>query len=240
MFKFRLACRNSSQQPQNWHFKLRSITLIVRDPFGLDNTVGEEIVDPYLNWLADRRPYFEMDANQSRQFLDTMANMTQHFAIQNATVHIPFFDGKNIPLRHYVQDVENGATLVPAGQLATYITVVRSRLRGMARESLEGVDEINTVEALTDLLKTYFAPGRKYADYCNDFQTVRMNRDENVTEFYLRVKRLKASAQAALINEYGRENNLDSPIVRDLAVRAFAKGLRDDLGMVLLSTTPRL
>lgn len=179
-----------------------------------------------------------MDADQSRRFVDTMNSMSEHFAIQNATIHIPFFDGKNIPLKQFIQDVENGSSLLAPAQTATFLTAVKSRLRGMARECMEGAGNINTLEALTNRLKKYFAPGKKYTDYCTDLQNARMRREEDVTEFYLRVKKLQSSAQAALINEFGREHNENSPIVNRLAVDAFAKGLRDELRYAVTLNDP--
>lgn len=61
-----------------------------------------------------------------------------------------------------------------------------------------------------------------------------MERDETVTEFYLRVKRLLSCAQTALANDYGQNNqaannNADSRAVRDFAKAGFIRGLTDEL-----------
>ena len=42
-----------------------------------------------------------------------MTSMAECFALQHGTLNIPFFNGKNIPLKDFLQDVQNGAVFVP-------------------------------------------------------------------------------------------------------------------------------
>lgn len=65
-----------------------------------------------------------------------------------------------------------------------------------------------------------------------------MRRDEEITEFYLRVKRLLHSAQLALNSEYGMIND-NSPVLRDIAISSFIRGLRDDIAYGVTLVTRR-
>lgn len=183
-------------------------------------------------------PVNETQEDKASRFTRTMNAMSQSFAIQSATVHVPFFNSKNIPLRQFIQDVENGLSLLAEGQEAKFVANIKSKLQGSARDSIEGVQDLDTVKKLTAELKKYFAPGRKYIDYVSELQSVRMHRDEEITEFYLRVKKILTSAQADLKSEYGAGNE-NSPILRDIAITSFIQGLRDDLadGVTLSNPT---
>lgn len=60
---------------------------------------------------------------------EVIANLTHHkhitgailntmgecMAVQQALLHIPHYDGKNLPLKTFLQDVENGLAICSAG-----------------------------------------------------------------------------------------------------------------------------
>ena len=51
------------------------------------------------------------------QLMVTMANT---MAMQTAVASIPVFDGGNIPLKDFIQDVRNAATDISAAQLPSF------------------------------------------------------------------------------------------------------------------------
>ena len=48
---------------------------------------------------------------------------------------IPVFDGKNIPLKDFIQDIPNADADIPDAQKGSFIKKVLSKLRGSARNS---------------------------------------------------------------------------------------------------------
>lgn len=133
-------------------------------------------------WWDYYQPLFEFefdlimapDPEETTQKLaETMEAMQNNFLMQAATLHIPFFDGKNIPLRQFIQDVENGLTVIPDGLKPAFRNAVHAKLKGLARDSLEKADT-DTTEKLLEELKKYFSPGRKYSDLVIELQNTRM------------------------------------------------------------------
>ncbi|RYA68313.1 hypothetical protein DD595_25595, partial [Enterobacter cloacae complex sp. 4DZ3-17B2] len=56
--------------------------------------------------------------------LALMASMAENFALQNSISSLPYFDGKNIPLKDFLQAVRNGLALLPEGSDQVYVTAV--------------------------------------------------------------------------------------------------------------------
>ena len=50
-----------------------------------------------------------------------MTSMAECFAIQKSIMNIPKFDGKNIPVRDFIQHIINGESSVPANCEPQYI-----------------------------------------------------------------------------------------------------------------------
>ena len=61
--------------------------------------------------------------------------MTECSAIQQGIMNDPVFDGENIPVRHFIKDIMNGAFVVPANCEKRYVTAVFSLLKIAAKSS---------------------------------------------------------------------------------------------------------
>ena len=57
-------------------------------------------------------------------------------AVQQALLHIPVYDGKNMPLKTFIQDVENGYSICPAGIRIAFFKGVIAKLRDTARDAV--------------------------------------------------------------------------------------------------------
>ena len=44
-----------------------------------------------------------------------LTTMGKYMAVQQDLLHIPVYDAKNMPLKTFIQDVENGYSICPAG-----------------------------------------------------------------------------------------------------------------------------
>lgn len=158
-----------------------------------------------------------------------LTSMGETMALQQALLQVPSFDGKNMPLKSFLQDVESGQTLVPQLLMAAYFRGVCSKLRDIARDAVTDKN-INSLEALTAALKEYFAAKKSYPQYCADIQAVRMRQNEKVISYYNRIRKIRSSAVSSL-----KESFQDAEIVSmekmldGLALESFKRGLPDDL-----------
>ena len=173
----------------------------------------------------------------------TIANLTQHqtitdvllntmgetMAVQQALFHIPVYDGRNMALKTFLQDVENGLTICPEGIHNAFFKGVIAKLRGTARDAVSGI-EINTINDLKNALKEYFAPKKDYTHYCAELQGVRMRRGETVMEYYSKIKKIMESAKSSLRDKFTevQQPNMTT-MLKGIALEGFKRGLSDDL-----------
>lgn len=158
-----------------------------------------------------------------------LTSMGECMALQQALIHVPNFNGKNMPLKSFIEDVENGLTVVPEGLKTSFFKGVCSKLKETARDAI-AEKEIKSVEDLSKALKEYFSPRKSYPYYCAEIQAIRLRRDETVLDYYTRIKRLRASAIAALKDKFAdAEANQMLPMLDGVALESFKRGLSDDL-----------
>ena len=75
----------------------------------------------------------------SRTLNDAMVtSMAECFVIQHGIMNVRIFNGKNMPVRDFIQDVINGEASIPANCEKQYIRAVFYRLKGTARDSTHG------------------------------------------------------------------------------------------------------
>ena len=156
-----------------------------------------------------------------------MTSMAECFAIQQGITNIPTFDGKNMPVRDFIQDIINGESSVPVNYELQYIKAVLARLKGAARDSIYGIS-FTIISELIKHLKQRFAPRKTYPWYLHEISIIRMRREENVREFFDRITLLKSGAQAALEDKYNNVHEMLSPL-NDCALEAFVRGLPDGI-----------
>ena len=143
---------------------------------GQNRDRDQEAVDPLLN-----------------ASLRMMTTMTENFALNNAVMRIPTFDGKNPELKNFLQDLRSAQTYVEPGQQAALVTAIVGRLQGPARDSCYG-RTFRSVNELIVHLKKRFAPGKDYDYYVNRLNNIRMNQGETVSDFYDRLRILMSAA----------------------------------------------
>lgn len=158
-----------------------------------------------------------------------LTSMGECMALQQALMHVPNFNGKNMPLKSFIEDVENGYTFVPEGLKTSFFKGVCSKLKETARDAVAD-KTIESIEDLSKALKEYFSPKKSYPYYCAEIQSVRLRRDESVLDYYTRIKRLRTSAIAALKDKFTNEEaNQMLPMLDGVALESFKRGLSDDL-----------
>ena len=133
-----------------------------REPIGNDPDESTTEVHPNItNSLSGPNPNIA-PLNQSMN-LDAsaaMASVLECMTLQQSTYHIRQFDGKNPPLKEFLQDIENGAVYVTESTEPSFIKVVLSKLKGVARESVRD-KRFNRVNEPNGTFKKTFRPFKK-------------------------------------------------------------------------------
>ena len=164
--------------------------------------------------MSQSRGNFRTDDNQAQEVIinstctldgSMIRSMIECFSKQQGIINVPVFDGENMPVRDFIEDVINGALVVPAECEKRYVTAVLSRLKGTARSSIYGRTFSNLKE-LSDHLKQRYAPRKAYSWYMSEMATIRLSRSENVSDFYDRIT-LRLGAHAALEDKYENANS---------------------------------
>jgi hypothetical protein len=206
-----------------------------------------KIEDPEFN-MANRNESAAEGANasRSRSFsnadLDAsnamMTSMAECFTLQHSTLNIPHFDGKNMPLKDFLQDVHNGAVYVAPTSQGAYVKAVLGKLMGPARDSTYG-KKFHTVNELTKHLKNRFAPGKTYPYYHHEIENIRMKRNESVGDFYDRLNILISGARVSLQDKYGDSAQEMLKPVYECALDAFLRGLPDEIARSVDTRDPK-
>lgn len=158
-----------------------------------------------------------------------LTSMGETMALQQALLQVPSFDGKNRPLKSFLQDIEGGQTLVPQPLLETYYKAVCSKLKDIARDAITD-KEIKSLETLTNALKEYFSTKKSYPQYCADIQAVRLRQNESVLSYYNRIRSLISNAVTSLREKFPpEETDTMKKMLNSLALESFKRGLPDDL-----------
>ena len=100
-----------------------------------------------------------------------MKLMAECFAKKQAVMNIPIFDGKNMRVSYFIEDIITGQSFVPATREKQYVIAVLARLKGAARDSTYG----KTFSKLSDLiqhLEQRFATHKTYSWYVREMTTI--------------------------------------------------------------------
>ena len=169
------------------------------------------------------------------QLMVTMANT---MAMQTAVSSIPVFDGGNIPLKDFIQDIRNAATDISQAQLPSFLKKVLSRLQGAARNSTYGLG-FNSVDELVRHLKQRFAPGKTFTYYYTQLNDLRMKQGETVGDFRDRLNILLMGAENSLREDKGADYSDDMMVpIKGTAVDIFIRGLPGHLSAAIDATHP--
>ena len=158
-----------------------------------------------------------------------MASVLECMILQQRIYHIPQFDGKNPPLKEFLQDISNRAVFVTEVTEPGFIKAVLARLKGVARESVRD-KQFSKVKDLIAHLKKRFAPTKKYQWYFESIIILRMKQSETVCDYNDRVQGLLSGARHAIEEKYSgtyghtKESAIMMKPVIDCALDAFIWG----------------
>ena len=99
----------------------------------------------------------------------------------------------------------------------------------MARAAVSG-KTITSLKDLRDALKEYFAPRENYTHYTAEIQGIRMRRNESITEYHGRIKRLMDDAKASLKESFFEDQvAVMEEMLGGIALESFKRGLSDEM-----------
>ena len=130
-----------------------------------------------------------------------MESVLECMTLQKRTYHIPQFDGKNPPLKEFLQNISNGAVIVTEAMKPSFIKAVLAKLKGVARESVRD-KQFPRVKDLIAHLKKRFAPTKKYQWYFESIVNFRIKQSETVSNYNDRVQGLLSGARHAIEEKY--------------------------------------
>ena len=175
--------------------------------------------------------------------VETVAELTRGLNLSNSKVfvseaaqHIPFYDGLNMPIKDF-QDVENARSLLSNREEDQLLRSIISRLRGQARDALQGTT-FNTINELKAHLKKTFSPPKSYHQYMAELLTLTMKRGESARCFY---HRLLAQIEQAIVasgaNDDAAKNSLKQHLGK-LALQTFINGLPEMWRVTVAQSKP--
>lgn len=121
--------------------------------------------------------------------------------MQQALLHVPIYDCKNMSLKAFLQDVKNGVAICLQGILSVFFKGLVAKLRDSARDAVSEAT-INSEESLKNALKTYFSPKKNYVLYTAEIQGVHMGKGKSILEYHSRIKKLIDKAKAPLAHSF--------------------------------------
>ena len=167
-----------------------------------------------------------------------MVTMAHTMAMQSAIGSVPPFDGTNIPLKDFIQDVRNAAADITDDQLPCFLKKVLGKLRGSARNSTFGVS-FETVDDLVRHLKRRFAPGKTYTYYLSQLNDLRMKQGDTVGDFCDRLNILLMGAENALKEDKGRAYVAAMMLpMKEAAIDIFIRGLPGNISAAVDASHP--
>ena len=173
-----------------------------------------------------------------------MASVLEYMTLQQSTYHIPQFDGKNPPLKEFLQDVPNRAVFVTDVTEPGFIKAVLAKLKGVARESVRD-KQFSRVEDLIAHLKKRFTLTKKYHWYSESIVNFRMKQSETVSDYNDRVQGLLSGARHAIEEKYtGTYGHIKESVIMikpviDCALDPFIRGLPDDISIFVDTRNPK-
>ena len=217
------------------------------DPNELQQAPGQEPRLPLSQSISGTLTGDPANIPPPVSYLDTsaaMASVLECMTLQQSTYHIPHFDGKNPPLKDFLQDVSNGAVFVTDATEPGFIKAVLLKLRGVARESVRD-KQFSKVKDLITHLKKRFTPTKKYQWYFESIVNLRMKQLESVSDYNDRVQGLLSGARHAIEEKYTgtyghvKESSIMMKPVIDCALDAFIRGFPDDISIFVDTRNPR-
>ena len=116
--------------------------------------------------------------------------MTSNLAtLKYAVEAVPFFDGSNTPLSYFIEGCEEAKAMLPAEAEAQFTKVIRTKIVGEARRTIQGQD-FDSIAQLVKYLKQIYGSSKSAYQLQGELGSVYQKKDEDVITYANRVKNL--------------------------------------------------
>jgi len=161
---------------------------------------------------------------------------------------IPRYDGHKISIFQFSKICERALKLIPPQQEPYLIQLIINKLQGHAYTAVEGMI-FYTLPHMINHLKKIFGPNKSLNQYRGELGNLYMTPNENIFNYVVRAKNLRAAITDEEIDMYGTllpqdEDRIDHDVLEsfinglpsDLLVRVKLEGRTDTLDNVITST----
>lgn len=150
---------------------------------------------------------------------------------------IPTFDGKNIPVDHFIGACKRAAKIIPATEHAQFLVTVQYKLTGFAQDLAETKNYTTLDEFYRDL-KESFGATIELLDLELELKAISQNFNESVAEYATRTRIILKRITERLNECYSRADeqtylNKRTEEVQKSVTRAFIRGLFDKIAVNL-------
>ncbi|XP_051171017.1 GATA zinc finger domain-containing protein 4-like [Leptopilina boulardi] len=187
--------------------------------------------------LPLQRPFVANDEENAG--IAAARSIADSLTIQNALMEIKVYDGKNMSVKDFIQDVVVAASKFPPEYEGTLITSVLGKLTGPARDCTDN-KQFARLTDIIELLKERFAPGQAFEVYYAEIMNLKMYRNENLPDLYDRLLRLLSGASSALRATFDANTEaVTTNVVKHTALKTFVRALPDEIANAVDARAPR-
>ena len=145
--------------------------------------------------------------------------------LKYAVEAVPFFDGSNIPLHYFIKGCEEAKSMLPKEAEAQFTKVVRTRIVGEARRTIQD-EEFETISQLTTYLKRTYGTAKNVYQLQGELGCIYQMDAEDVVTYANRVKSLgKQILEAYRSSGAPPDQSIKTSLEKDMC-KCFIRGLK--------------
>lgn len=145
---------------------------------------------------------------------------------------VPSYTGYNIPVSKFVRSCKRARDALPDHLEKQLTLLIRNKLKGHAAIAIDD-EEFDTIDKLTEKLKTIFAPSKSIHQYRGELGNVVKGRDEHIIAYIGRVKELHSIILELTTETNGQLTKVQTRSLQGDTLDCFVKGLPPDFRLRL-------
>ncbi|XP_057341684.1 putative uncharacterized protein DDB_G0282133 [Microplitis mediator] len=129
--------------------------------------------------------------NLNRELVPNMQpiNVIMSPSIKYAVEAVPYFTGENIPLSHFIDGCNEAHAMIPANEEQNLVFMLRNKLRGEARRTIQGL-QFETINDFLSHLKELYEPPKSLYQLQGKMGRIFQRDDESTLSYTNRAREL--------------------------------------------------
>ncbi|XP_057338503.1 probable E3 ubiquitin-protein ligase bre1 [Microplitis mediator] len=129
--------------------------------------------------------------NLNRELVPNMQpiNVIMSPSIKYAVEAVPYFTGENIPLSHFIDGCNEAHAMIPANEEQNLVFMLRNKLRGEARRTIQGL-QFETINDFLSHLKELYEPPKSLYQLQGEMGRIFQRDDESTLSYTNRAREL--------------------------------------------------